>query len=416
MKLIHLADLHFGRQLHGLSLVTQGDQEYWCRGCLKVIDEEKPDAVLIAGDVYDRSQPGSEARRLCSDFLTALAARGIPVCMISGNHDSGENIAYLGDLVREKKLYVAGVLENPLQCVTLEDAFGPVHIWMLPYFFPALARSVYPTEDAPSSYTEACRMILEHQKMNPEERNVLIAHQLVLSGTDAPEMGGSETTVGGVGQIDYHVFDDFDYVALGHIHKEQVMGRPEVRYAGSPLCYHFGEAGKTDEGNFKKGVLVVELGEKGSAPTYRRVPVAPLHPLRNMEGTLESIAEEQKHSGRRGEYIHVRLTDEVLPEDTLPRLRALFDASGSQMLWLDRVPRSAAGEMQFQASADKSAEEYFLEYYQEQRPDMPISPFDQQLIHHLQELLETRGDEETTEALAERLVRYAGTLSGEVNA
>ena len=410
MKLIHLSDLHFGRQLHGLSLVDSGDQRAWCEGCLRVIDEEKPDAVLIAGDVYDRSQPGSEARRLCSDFLSALARRNVPVCMISGNHDSGENIAYLGDLVRERKLYVSGRIEKKLECITLQDAQGPVHIWLLPYFFPALVNEVFEPDEPVTGYTEACRAVLSAQDIPVSERNVLVAHQLVLAGGDGPEMGGSETTVGGVGQIDFHVFDDFDYVALGHIHKAQVMGRPGVRYAGSPLCYHFGEAGNSDEGNARKGILVVEIGEKGAPLSFRNVPVAPLHPLRNIEGTLEEIVENERLDTRRSEYIHVRLTDDVLPEDTQDRLRSLFEAKGSTLLWLDRVGKSASKDLAFTPEREKSAEEYFLEYYQEQRPDTPISKAEQMLVHRLSELLDTRTDEESIDVLADRLIHFAGTL------
>ena len=406
MKFVHLADIHFGKQLHGLSLID--DQKAWCAACEEVLEKEQPDAVVIAGDVYDRSQPGGEARKLCSDFLTALTHR-LPVLMIAGNHGSGENIEYLSDLVRENGLYVSGNLSKSLKCVTLRDAYGPVHFWLLPYFFPALVRDVLEREETFSGYTEACRALLEQQSINTEERNVLVAHQLVLNGSDAPEMGGSETTVGGVGQIDFRVFDAFDYVALGHIHKGQAIGRQSVRYAGSPLCYHFGEAGKTDEGNAKKGMQIIEIGEKGSEILIRQVPVRPLHPLRNIEGALEAIEEAEQPSGKTGEYLHVRLTDEVLPVNVQERLRTLFEARGSKLLWLDRVTHRAQ-DRDFRGGTaimqEKSPEEHFLQYYQDQRPDTPISPVDQQLVHFLGELME-QSPEDPPERLAGKLMQYA---------
>ena len=407
MTIMHLADLHFGKNLHGLNLIAEGDQPAWIRNCYQVIEEEKPDVILLCGDIFDRSQPSAEARSLCSEFLTGLCQRNIPVLMIAGNHDSPETIEYLQALVRNQGLYVSGQLHSELQKITLQDAFGPVHFYMLPYFFPAKVAQVL-QEDIPSDYTMAAQMLLERQQLNPCERNVLLAHQFVCSTSQQPVMGGSESSVGGVGQLDASVLDAFDYVALGHIHRPQAMHRPGIRYAGTPMCYHFSEAGRTDEGNAQHGIQIIRLGAKSETPEMYMHPVTPLHPLRNICGMLEEIIEEETTNGRQGEYIHVRLSDPVIPDQAYDRLLALFESKKSRLLWLDRVPRQAEAEaLPDRPHTALSLPEMFHAYYDFQYPNQPMNAEDETLIEHAARILdEHQYREDTLDVCAESLLTF----------
>ena len=399
MKFIHLADLHFGKLLGGISLASSGDQEAWCRHCIEAVEREEPDAVLIAGDVFDRSQPSAEARRLASGFLTELTRR-TRVLMVAGNHDSGDNVEYLSGLLREAGLYAAGLVEREMKRVTLRDAYGEVTFWLAPYFFPTRVAEALGVEVR--TYTQAARALIEAQGIDTGTRNVLLAHQLVLSGAEEPERGGSETSVGGVGQIDVHAFDDFDYVALGHIHKPQPIGRAAVRYAGAPLCYHFDEAGKEDERNATLGILVVEMGAKGTEPTFRRIPTPPLHPLRNVRGTLEEILQRERNDARRGEYLRVVLSDLVLPAGTRERLDALFAERGSRLVELGRsFERTGTREAQRAQVGERSVQELFFDYAAYQLGDRQLTEQEQALILRAAELLEQTHEEEKDKAAAQ---------------
>ncbi len=409
MKLIHLGDLHFGKLLHGLSLAESGDQRYWAEQCLAVVEREKPQAVLLAGDIYDRSQPSGEARALAGWFLTALCRLGPQVLMIAGNHDSAENVDYLRELLADQGLHVSGVLRRELTRVTLSDEAGPVDFWLLPYFFPARAGEALGTP-VNGGYTEAARQILAAQPVDPARRNVLIAHQLVLSGPDEPERGGSETMVGGLGQIDCRVFDAFDYVALGHIHRPQAVGRPEMNYCGAPLCYHFDEAGKTDEGN-ARGIQIVTLGPKGQPPEIRRVPAKPLHPLRNITGTLAEVVERENACPGHGEYLHVHLLDDTLPERAQESLNDLFESHGSRLLLVTRKSFDGGPEAGAGPSADAESmplRDLFEAYYQMQLSRLPEGA-EAELIREAAALTEEcLGDtEEADDRTVERLLRYA---------
>lgn len=304
MKFFHLADLHFGKSLHGFSLIDQGDQPDWVCKFLELVDETKPDAVCIAGDVYDRSVPSREAVELLDKLLTELSERGIAVLLIAGNHDSGPRLNFASALLKKQNVYIAGNVEKEIRHVELQDEYGPVTFWLLPYLFPAAVEEALGQEDGElRSYDAAARALLNAQNVDFTKRNVLIAHQFVLEGEHAPEAGGSETMVGGVGQIDCSAFDGFDYVALGHIHRPQIIGRETVRYAGSPMCYHFSELG------WKKGPLLVEIGEKGSALRTQLFELPALHPMREIRGLFSEIMESEKESAARGEYIRCVLTD-----------------------------------------------------------------------------------------------------------
>lgn len=355
MKLFHLADLHFGKCVHGYSMIEMGDQPFWVQQLFKKADELKPDAVLIAGDVYDRAVPSKEAVNLFNDFLTELSIRRIPVIMIAGNHDSGTRLAFGDKLLCNQGVFIAGEIRQKINCVTLEDEFGKVNFWLVPYLFPAAVNAVFNRDDL-KDYDSAMRVLLEKQCINKEERNVILAHQFVIAGGEKPTMGGSETTVGGIGQIDAEVFDSFDYVALGHIHNAQAMGRKEVRYAGSPLSYHFSEAGQ------KKGLTVVELKEKGDVSIYiEEMPV--LHEMCEVFGTMEELLRTEV---KENSYIRAVIRQELLPPQAVEILRNYFSSKNCILMEAARDVvykhlNESAGEII--DVRNRSLEELFSEFY-----------------------------------------------------
>ena len=240
MRFFHLSDLHFGKSLCGVSLLENGDQPDWVGRFLGLADEKRPDAVVIAGDVYDRSMPSGAAMQLFSSMVTELANRNIPVLIAAGNHDSGERLSCFKDLLSRQNVYIAGEIRREIEHVTLKDADGDVTFWLLPYVFPAAVAQAL-DDPAIRDYDDAVRRLIAEQKLDPDARNVIVAHQNVTKGGVEGMRGGSESMVGGVGHVEYTAFDAFDYAALGHIHAAYAVGRETVRYAGSPMCYHFDE-------------------------------------------------------------------------------------------------------------------------------------------------------------------------------
>lgn len=327
MKIIHVADLHFGKSLAGMNLVE--DQRDWARRFVEFVKVESPAAVVIAGDVYDRGAPSGEAVELLDKFVTDLLAvnESLQVMIVSGNHDSGQRLAFGSAIFRKQRLHIVGKLSAKIDSVVLKDEHGPVRFWLMPYLFPAAVAQVL-DRDERLDYTSAVKALLDNQNFSAEERNVLVAHQSVMMDGVEAEAGGSETMVGGVGSIDGRVFDGFDYVALGHIHKGQHIGRDTMRYAGSPLCYHFDELKCPN-----KGAVVVALGPKGVVGVEKLV-IPPLHPLREVRKTFGEILEEEKSNGKTGEYVKVVLTDQRISPENSAALHALFEGKGSLLLEL----------------------------------------------------------------------------------
>ncbi len=276
MKLIHLSDLHLGKRVNEFSMLE--DQRYILGEILKIIDQEQPQGVLIAGDVYDKSVPPTEAVALLDDFLAALAGRAVPVFLISGNHDSPERIAFGGRLMARSGVHLAPVYHGRVEPITLTDAHGPVNLYLLPFLKPTHVRRFFPEREI-STYTDALATAIEAMEVDPTVRNVLVTHQFV---TGAARCDSEEISVGGSDNVDVSVFDPFDYVALGHIHGPQQVGRKGVRYCGTPLKYSFSEA------SHKKSVTVVELEEKGNL-TVRTVPLVPQRDLVELRGTYEEL-------------------------------------------------------------------------------------------------------------------------------
>ena len=364
MRFLHLADLHFGKSIYGVSLLESGDQAHWVDGFLDLARSVGPDAVVIAGDVYDRSAPSGGAMQLLGRMLTALSELGIPVLLVAGNHDSVQRLSFARALLARQGVYVCRSLypTGKLERVTLEDAHGPVDFWLMPYVFPALVSQSLGTE-GPGDYDGAVRALLAAQEIDFSRRNVLVAHQNVTAhGAEAPR-GGSESMVGGVGQVDYTAFDGFDYVALGHIHAAYPVGRDAVRYAGSPLCYHFDETRQP-----AKGPLLVELGEKGAPVSVTTLTLPPLHPMRQLRGDYEALRDAALEDTARGEYLRVVLTDRRCGPEETAFLRALFEGRGSRLLEIAseyRQDRGGGAAPSSKAVAEKPVEALFADFYAE---------------------------------------------------
>ncbi len=313
MKFLHLADLHIGKRVNEFSMLE--DQKYILNKILSIIDKEEPEVILIAGDVYDKSIPAVEGITLFDEFLTGLHRRNKTVCIVSGNHDSAERLNFAGNIIKEDGIYMAGVYKNPIDKVNLEDEYGKVTIYLLPFVKPAVVRKQY---EAVESYHDAVKAVLEDTEIDSSERNVLISHQFVINGTEMPEESDSETkSVGGLDYVDVSVFEKFDYVALGHLHRAQKIKRETIRYAGSPLKYSFSEIRQ------KKSVVLVDLKEKGQTEVTL-IPLKPLHEMREMKGSLRELLEAGRESENCEDYIHAILTDEEELYDPLGELRAVY--------------------------------------------------------------------------------------------
>ena len=320
MKLMHLSDLHLGKRLNEFSLLE--DQSFILQQLVELVRSEQPDCVLLAGDIYDKPVPPAEAVTLFDDFLNKLAQL-TTVCVTSGNHDSAERLAFGAQLMREGGVHFCGLYTGEPRCVTLQDAYGSVHIYLLPFLKPAHVRHCLPPEEAEqvTTYHEALRCAVERLHINAAERNVLVAHQFV---TGAQTAGSEAVNVGGVDNIGAEVFAAFDYTALGHIHRAQNVGSERVRYSGTPLKYSFAEWQQ------EKSVTLVELGEKGSV-SVTALPLAPLRDLRKLRGSYEELMRREFYDelpkdsdGLLRDFYHLTLTDEEDVPDAVQKLRSVY--------------------------------------------------------------------------------------------
>lgn len=312
MKLIHLSDLHIGKRVNEVSMIEE--QEYILKQILEAVDAEQPDAVLIAGDVYDKSVPSAEAVTLFDDFLCSLAQRKRQVFIISGNHDSAERLAFGGRLMEDKGIHLSPVYDGNITPITLTDEYGDVCFWLLPFLKPAHVKRFYPDEGI-ESYTDACRAAVKKMGIDPAQRNVILAHQFV---TGSATCDSEEISVGGTDNVDRSVFADFDYVALGHIHGPQNIGSERIRYCGTPLKYSFSEAGH------QKSITVVELGQKGHV-ALRTISLTPLHDMREIRGSYDEVTAKTFYENTAVEdYLHITLTDEEDVPEAMARLRVIY--------------------------------------------------------------------------------------------
>ena len=313
MRFAHISDLHIGKRLHEVSFLD--DQAYILEEIRKILRDERPDAVLIAGDIYDKSAPSAEAVRLFDDFLSGLASDGQSVFVISGNHDSAARVAYGGRIMERSGVHLsAPAYEGGVRPVTLTDGHGPVDIYLLPFIKPVHVTLAFPGEKI-ESYTDALRVAVEKMPIDPRRRSVLVAHQFV---TGAVRSDSEEVSVGGLDNVDAAVFAPFSYVALGHIHRPQNIGSPRVRYSGTPLKYSFSEAG--DE----KSVTMAELDGKGEV-SLRTIPLTPKRDLREVKGTYEELMKKENYEGTATEdYLHIVLTDEEDVPDAMRKLKTVY--------------------------------------------------------------------------------------------
>lgn len=313
MKLIHLSDLHLGKRVNEFSMLE--DQQYILEEILRIIDSEKPDGVLIAGDVYDKTVPSAEAVTLLDEFLVQLSKRDTQTFLISGNHDSAERLAFGGRLMEQSGIHIARVYNGVLAPLTLRDEYGSVDLYLLPFLRPVQVRRFFPESEI-ATYTEAMAAVLGAADIDKTHRNVLVTHQFV---TGAQTCDSEELSVGGTDNVDVSVFDDFDYIALGHIHGPQKIGRETVRYCGTPLKYSFSEVGH------KKSVTVVELAEKGNV-AIRTVPLVPKRDMSELRGAYNELMLRENYEGKpfRNDYLRITLTDEEDIPNAVNNLRTVY--------------------------------------------------------------------------------------------
>lgn len=353
MKFLHLSDLHIGKRVNEFSMLE--DQEYILTKIINIIDDEKPDAVVVAGDVYDKSVPSAEAVQLFDDFLCRLAQRKLQVFVISGNHDSAERMAFGGRLMDISGVHMSPVYNGKVEAISLDDEFGKVNFFMLPFVKPANVRRFF--EDAQiESYTDAIRVAVENMNVNADERNVIVTHQFV---TGAEKCESEEISVGGSDNVDASVFDCFDYVALGHIHGPQNISSERVRYCGTPLKYSFSEA------KHKKSVTVVEMGGKGSIE-IRTIALEPKRDMREIKGTYAEITLKDNYiNTNTDDYMHITLTDEEDIPDAIGKLRVIYP----NLMKLDydnKRTRSSAKLDIIENIEQRSPLDLFAEFYEKQ--------------------------------------------------
>lgn len=350
MRFLHLSDLHIGRRLNGFSLLE--DQRYALGQMLEMA--AGCDAVLLAGDLYDKAQPSAEAIRMVSDFLVDLSRLGKPVFAVSGNHDNADQVAYCRQMLGECGVWMSPVFDGALQPHVLHDAYGEVHVWLLPFIRPASARPFFPDVH---TYEDAVRAALSTAQRDPSARHVLVAHQYV-SGA---EICASETRlVGGVDEVSVSVFDGFDYVALGHLHSPQKLAGGRVRYCGSPLKYSLSEEKQ------RKAALVVELDASGGVAVQEK-PIHPLRDVRTVQGMLADVAAPEKYSE---DYVYAVLTDEGPLLDPLGALRLAYPRLLGMRIQNSRTNEETAFAENVDAES-LSPLEHFIAFYEAQNNRQP---------------------------------------------
>lgn len=369
MKFIHLSDLHLGKRLNEFSLCE--DQQHILGEIISAVDAEQPDAVIIAGDVYDKSVPPAEAVTLFDSFLNALAKRRLKVFVISGNHDSPERLSFGSKLIGSAGIFISPVYDGTVTPFVLNDCFGKVNVYMLPFVRPVNVRKALGDETL-ETYTAAVSAAIKNMSPDFSERNVLVTHQFV---TGALRSDSEEISVGGADNVDASVFDGFDYVALGHIHRPQNISE-NIRYCGTPLKYSFSETGH------EKSATVVELLEKGNL-RIRQIPLRPKRDLRELRGTYNELALKSNYENTPlDDYLHITLTDEEEVPDALARLRTIYP----NIMKLDYDNRRTRfySEIVPSAAENRSPLELFSEFYEKQTG----APLSEEQSDYTQKLIE----------------------------
>ena len=374
MKFIHLSDLHLGKRVHEFPM--HEEQKNILNQIIAVIDRESPDAVLISGDIYDKSVPPAEAVILFDDFLFNLSKRNVRVFIISGNHDSPERIAFGARIMENGGIHLSPVYDGNIIPFSMTDEYGKVNIYMLPFVKPSHVRRYFEDEDI-VTYTDAVRVAINHMHVNTDERNILLVHQFV---TGASRSDSEEISVGGSDNVNASVFADFDYVALGHIHSPQTCGADHIRYCGTPLKYSFSEM------NDVKSLTVVEIGNE--APVIRIVPLVPIHDMSEIRGTFEQMTDPHYYTQnpKKNHYLRIILTDENDIPDAVGRLRVIY--KNLMRLEYDNTRTRKNNLISGSANTQtKSAFELFSEFY-ELRNNAPMSSEQNEYMRTLIEKIE----------------------------
>lgn len=375
MKFIHLSDLHLGKKLNEISLLE--DQKYILKQIITIAEQQHPDGILLAGDIYDKAVPSVDAVQLLDNFLTALAALQIPVFMISGNHDSAERLSFGARLLSSSGIYLSQVYEGTVQKIPLQDQYGILNIYLLPFVKPSAVRRFFADETI-NDFNDALQTVIKHLNIDTSQRNILLAHQFV---TGAFRSDSEEIFVGGLDNVDAAVFADFDYTALGHIHGPQNIGSEKIRYCGTPLKYSFSEVQQ------QKSLTVVELQEKGQL-AVSCIPLQPLRDLVKLKGSYLELTELKFYQNlNRENYFHITLTDENDVLDALQKLRTIY----SNLLHLEYDNKRTQASQDITGTLDvqqKSEAELFAEFYQLQN-NQPMNEkqkdFTEQLLSALKE-------------------------------
>lgn len=369
MKILHLSDLHFGKRLNNFSLLE--DQYHVNRQIFKLAKDTHIEAVIIAGDVFDRQIPSAGAVQLFDDFLNFWAELNLPVFIISGNHDSAERLSFGANIFSNNNIYISPVYNGQITPITLNDAYGKINFYLLPFIKPATVRPFFPDEKI-NSYTEAVQTVLKKLPLNKNERNILIAHQFV---TGAVLSDSEEIVVGGLDNVDAHVFDAFDYVALGHIHTPQTILRDSIRYCGTLLKYSFSEA------NQQKCATVIDIKAKGQMD-ITAYPVKPLHDMRKIKGTYAELTDRQNYIGTdTDDYILATLTDEEDVPDAIGRLRSIYP--NIMQLDYDNIRTRTRNNIEaVDINTSKAPLELFGEFYKLQN-NQPLNETQSQIMQDL---------------------------------
>lgn len=357
MKILHLADLHLGKRVNEMSMIE--DQKYILDQIITLIKEESVEIVLLCGDIYDKSIPTIEAIHLLDEFLDQLSKMAIKVLMISGNHDSIDRLSFGKSLFTRSNLYIASQFENEIEKITVKENGITVNFYMLPFVKSAYISHIFQLQT--DSYEKCFRYLIEHTKIDEEETNILLSHQFVTANKKNPELSDSETSsLGGIDNIDFHIFDPFDYVALGHIHKPQAMGREMVRYAGSILKYSFSEIHMD-----KKATILTIDAKKEISLSFH--PLKPLRDMREIECSLEELLKKQCEIGKQEDYMHVILTDEEQILDAIGKVRTIYP-NVMQISFKNRrhMKQLESAQIKEDQISDQSPAELFEQFYKMQ--------------------------------------------------
>ena len=353
MRFLHLADLHIGKRVNGFSMIE--DQKFVFKQVYNVIENEKIDGIIMAGDIYDKPVPSAEAVKLFDEMLTRLVSINLPIFVISGNHDSAERIGFGSDILSAAKVYMSRVYNGNLQKIELEDDYGKINVYLLPFIKPATVKNIYKEAEI-KDYDDALEYVLSQEKIDETKRNVIVSHQFV---TGAMRSESEEVSVGGLDNVSVENYEAFDYVALGHIHRAQQMGRESARYAGTLLKYSFSEE------KHNKSMTIVDLKEKGNIE-IKEIPVKPLHDLKTIKGKFSKITSEEFYKElKKEDYYRAVLTDEDDILNAIGKLKSIYPNLMS-MEYDNTRTRSYSVVDNVETGEAKSPLDYFEEFFEKQ--------------------------------------------------